>query len=59
MTQIILILMKNNSKFDKAFIYCPPLFLGLISLFLKNTKKIVNIQDFFSSKCYRFGNIKK
>ena len=39
MTQIILILMKNNSKFDKTFIYCPPLFLGLISLFKKTLKK--------------------
>ena len=35
MTQVILVLMKNNFKFDKAFIYCPPLFLGLISLLIK------------------------
>ena len=58
MTQIILILMKNNSKFDKAFIYCPPLFLGLISLFLKNTKKIVNIQDFFPQNAIDLGILK-
>lgn len=58
MTQIILILMKNNSKFDKAFIYCPPLFLGLISLLIKNTKKIVNIQDFFPQNAIDLGILK-
>ena len=58
MTQIILILMKNNSKFDKTFIYCPPLFLGLISLFIKNTKKIVNIQDFFPQNAIDLGILK-
>ena len=58
MTQIILILMKNNTKFDKAFIYCPPLFLGLISLFLKKTKKIINIQDFFPQNAIDLGILK-
>jgi glycosyltransferase involved in cell wall biosynthesis len=58
MMQIILILMKNNTKFDKAFIYCPPLFLGLISLFIKNTKKIVNIQDFFPQNAIDLGILK-
>lgn len=58
MTQIILILMKNNSKFDKAFMYCPPLFLGLISLLIKNTKKIVNIQDFFPQNAIDLGILK-
>jgi colanic acid biosynthesis glycosyl transferase WcaI len=58
MTQIILVLMKNNFKFDKAFIYCPPLFLGLISLLIKNTKKIVNIQDFFPQNAIDLGILK-
>lgn len=58
MTQIILILMKDNKKFDKVFIYCPPLFLGLISLFIKSTKKILNIQDFFPQNAIDLGILK-
>lgn len=58
MVQIILILMKNNKKFDTAFIYCPPLFLGLISLFIKDAKKIVNIQDFFPQNAIDLGILK-
>ena len=58
MTQIILIIMKNNTKFDMMFTYCPPLFLGLISLFIKNTKKIVNIQDFFPQNAIDLGILK-
>jgi len=58
MAQVILILMKNNKKFDKAFIYCPPLFLGLISLFIKDAKKIVNIQDFFPQNAVDLGILK-
>ena len=29
-----------NKKFDKVFIYCPPLFLGLINIFFKKKKKL-------------------
>lgn len=58
MTQIILTLIKSKKKFDKAFIYCPPLFLGLISLFIKDAKKIVNIQDFFPQNAVDLGILK-
>ena len=47
-----------NKKFDKVFIYCPPLFLGLINIFFKKKKKIINIQDFFPQNAIDLGILK-
>ena len=47
----------NSKKFDKIFIYSPPVFLGLIYLFLTKPK-IINIQDIFPQNAIDLGILK-
>jgi colanic acid biosynthesis glycosyl transferase WcaI len=56
--QIILKILFINKNVDKTFIYCPPLFFGLINIFFKKQKKIINIQDFFPQNAIDLGIIK-
>ena len=46
-SKIVIKLFSIKKNFDKIFIYSPPLFLGLLNLFFKNQRKILNIQDIF------------
>ena len=56
--QIILKILFINKNVDKTFIYCPPLFFGLINFFFKKQKKIINVQDFFPQNAIDLGIIK-
>ena len=46
-SKIVIKLFSIKKNFDKIYIYSPPLFLGLLNLFFKNQRKILNIQDIF------------
>ena len=46
-----------NKKFDKVFIYCPPLFLGLINIFFKK-KKNYKYSRFFPQNAIDLGILK-
>ncbi len=45
--KILIKLFSIKKNFDKIFIYSPPIFLGLLNLFFKRQRKILNIQDIF------------
>ena len=47
-----------RSKFDKIFIYSPPLLFGLVGIFFPKQKKIVSVQDFFPENAINLGILK-
>ena len=47
-----------KEKFDKIYIYSPPLFFGILSIFFKKQKKILNVQDIFPENAIDLGILK-
>jgi hypothetical protein len=56
--KVLFLSILKRKKFDKIFIYSPPLFLGLIYLFLTKPKKIINVQDIFPQNAIDLGILK-